>query len=65
MAHMNPQPIKLIPWTGGLNTVTNPTILDPQSLTRADNIDFAFDGTREKRGGVQLYNSERIIIVEG
>jgi hypothetical protein len=64
MAHANPQPIKLIPWTGGLNTVTNPTVLDPMQLTVATNIDYAFDGTREKRGGVKVYNSTRIIVTE-
>lgn len=63
MAHMNPQTIPPFPQTKGLNTVTNPAIMDPAFLTRADNIDFAFDGTREKRGGVKKYNTTRIIVV--
>ena len=64
MPHVNPQPISLLPWRGGLNTVTNPVIMDPDQLTEATNIDYAFDGTREKRGGVKKYNETPIIDTE-
>ena len=64
MGHINPEPISLLPWRGGLNTVVNPALMDPQLLRVAENIDFAFDGTRTKRGGVKVYNSVPIIVTE-
>jgi|RifCSP16_2_1023846.scaffolds.fasta_scaffold97157_2 hypothetical protein len=56
--------LRLIPWTGGLNTVSNPAMTDPQQLTVAENIELTFDGSREKRGGVKKYNQIPVIDVE-
>jgi hypothetical protein len=50
----------LYPWMGGLNTSVDPTILDPQKLTIADNIIFTNSGSRKKRGGQARYNSSQI-----
>ena len=63
MAHIG-EPIILMPWSGGLDTVTNPTVADPQKVDVAINIEFAFDGTRTKRGGVNKYNTIPIIDTE-
>jgi hypothetical protein len=51
----------LLPWRGGLDTVTNPTLADPQFISRAENIEYGFDGTRIKRGGVKKLNQTPII----
>lgn len=40
------------PWTGGLNTSVDPSLLDPNELTQADNIIFTTQGTRRKREGI-------------
>lgn len=47
----------LYPWVGGLNTTQDPIILDPQNLTKADNIVFTTSGSRRKRGGQARYNT--------
>jgi hypothetical protein len=55
------QKVRLMPWKGGLNTVVNPVVLDPQHLTRAENVEFGFDGRRQKRGGSIRLNKVPII----
>jgi hypothetical protein len=56
--------IQLHPWNGGLDIVSNPALADPQKLSSVDNIDFLFDGTRVKRGGVALYNQATVLDTE-
>ena len=46
----------LLPWEGGWNTVFNPKLADPQSIDVAENIEYDYDGSRKKRGGVRKYN---------
>lgn len=40
------------PWTGGLNTSVDASLLDPNDLLQADNIIFTTQGTRRKREGI-------------
>ena len=42
------------PWTGGLNTSVDPSLLDPNDLTQADNVIFTTQGTRLKREGIDF-----------
>ena len=56
--------LPLIPWRGGLNTVEDPFMADPQQLSEAENIEFRFDGTRQKRGGVKKFNRVPVIDTE-
>lgn len=42
------------PWTGGLNTSVDASLLDPNELTQADNIIFTTQGTRRKREGIDF-----------
>ena len=56
--------LPLVPWTGGLNTVTDKANLNPQQLTRAENIELEFDGTRRTRGGVAKFNQTPVIDTE-
>lgn len=56
--------LNLVPWVGGLDLVTEPTMADPQTLSVAENIDLEFDGTRTSRGGVKLFNASPVIDTE-
>lgn len=50
----------LYPWVGGLNTSTDPIILDPQKLVQADNVIFTTTQSRRKRGGQSRYNAAKM-----
>jgi hypothetical protein len=56
--------LNLVPWVGGLDLVTEPTMADPQTLHQAENIELQFDGTRTKRGGTRLFNQSPLIDTE-
>lgn len=56
--------VSLVPWKGGLDLVTDPTMVDPQMLSQAENIDLEFDGTRRRRGGNKLFNQAPVIDTE-
>ena len=62
MSHIG-QPIILMPWRGGLDTVTNPTVADPQRVDIFRNMEYAFDGTRTKRG-VKKFNKTPLIDID-
>lgn len=53
--------IKLMPWTGGWNIVTNPVVADPQQLRKAENIEYGYDGRRRKRGGSKRLNKIAVV----
>lgn len=46
-----PQLFQLLPWTGGLQTAQDESIIPPNALTVADNVVFSTSGTRRKRQG--------------
>lgn len=58
------QPIRLLPWTGGLNISTNPSIADPQDLSVSENVEYGFDGHRTKRGGSTPLNKSPLFVFE-
>jgi len=60
MGHVG-QTMTLLPWTGGWNTVTNPKIADPQLIDVAENIEYDYDGSRKKRGGVKKFNQNALV----
>ncbi len=48
---------KLIPWTGGLNTMADPGFTNDNDLVIADNIVFGTTGARQKREGFSYFDS--------
>lgn len=53
--------IRMVPWKGGLVTVINPVMAKPDNLSLAENIEYGFDGRRQKRGGSKKLNKVPII----
>lgn len=49
-----------IPWLGGLNTTLDPALVPTDQLVIADNVLFALDGARRKRGGFQFFDTSAI-----
>jgi hypothetical protein len=58
---MRTRPFNQFPWTGGLNTSVDPSLLDPNELVQADNIIFTTQGTRRKREGIN-YNWDNLAV---
>jgi hypothetical protein len=46
------QQFNVVPWTGGLVTSIDESLIQPNQLTRADNVVFSTQGTRLKRDGI-------------
>jgi hypothetical protein len=61
------QLFELLPWIGGLNTSTDPSLIGPNQLTVCDNVTFGPDGVKSKRDGINMdwdsgSNASRTII---
>lgn len=54
------QPFVVHPARGGLDTTKISTLLGPEDLTVADNIEYDTSGTRRKRLGTSRYNATQI-----
>lgn len=48
------------PWTGGLDTTKAPTLLTPDQLVTATNIEYDTSGARRKRLGTTRYNATQV-----
>lgn len=64
MAQQDEGFLTIFPWTGKWNIAQSPMILDPQDMTEAVNIEYNYDGTRRKRGGVVKLNQNPVIDTE-
>jgi hypothetical protein len=48
------QLLSVLPWRGGLNTSQNPAMIQPNQLTRADNISMGVDFSKQRRKGINF-----------
>lgn len=54
------QYFQLIPWNAGRNTTLDPALISTNQLTIADNVLFALDGARRKRGGFPYFDEDSL-----